>query len=134
MPILANILENTTQLHNVAISILDKRKQIPRHNGYYKGYLRYHLGISVPRPSKCVIYVNGQSKHWSEGEGFLFDDMFDHQVYNISNNSRIVIYGDVIRRIDNPDLDKINKQILKFVQNSSSLKDLQKKQERSVNL
>jgi len=78
-------------------SILDPGKSVPEHEGPYLGYLRYHLGLRVPKKNPPKIVVNGQDYVWKEGEGVLFDDSWPHQVVNTSDELRAVLIVDVRR-------------------------------------
>lgn len=78
-------------------SILDPGKSVPEHEGPYLGYLRYHLGVHVPRNNPPKITVNGRDYVWKEGEGVLFDDSWPHSVVNNSDDLRAVLIVDVRR-------------------------------------
>lgn len=78
-------------------SILDPGKSVPEHEGPYYGYLRYHLGVRVPKQNPPKIVVNGQDYIWKEGEGVLFDDSWPHAVINTSDELRAVLIIDVRR-------------------------------------
>jgi aspartate beta-hydroxylase len=78
-------------------SILDPGKSVPEHEGPYLGYLRYHLGIRVPKKNPPKIVVNSQPYTWKEGEGVLFDDSWPHAVLNDSDELRAVLIVDVRR-------------------------------------
>jgi aspartyl/asparaginyl beta-hydroxylase (cupin superfamily) len=78
-------------------SILDPGKSVPEHEGPYLGYLRYHLGLRVPKNNPPKIVVNGQDYVWKEGEGVLFDDSWPHEVINSSDELRAVLIVDVRR-------------------------------------
>ena len=97
-PILSKLLEND-MIHNGMFSILDGNVNIPPHTGYYKGYLRYHLGIIIPKENdkSPFIVCGGQKYYWKEGEGVLFDDMFLHYVENPTNSMRVVLFLDILR-------------------------------------
>lgn len=85
-------------IHNAMFSVLDPGVSIPGHVGYFKGYLRYHLGIVIPsKPSPPFITVGGQKHEWKEGEGVMFDDMFYHFVSNEAEDQRVVLFIDVLR-------------------------------------
>lgn len=101
-PFVSKLLDNPL-IHNAMFSILDGGVNIPPHTGYYKGYLRYHLGIEVPTENGISPFiVCGDEKYsWKNGEGVLFDDMFLHYVENPTSKSRIVLYLDILR-IDIP--------------------------------
>jgi aspartyl/asparaginyl beta-hydroxylase (cupin superfamily) len=88
------------QVHNAIFSILDARVNIPAHLGYYKGYLRYHLGVKVPKGGEdgpAFIICGGERYQWRKGRGVLFDDMYSHRVENPTDEARAVLYLDVIR-------------------------------------
>lgn len=79
------------------LSILEPSKSIPRHEGPYLGYLRYHLAIKVPRENPPRFVVAEQPYVWREGEGVLFDDFWPHEVINHSSESRVVLIVDIYR-------------------------------------
>ena len=92
------LLQNP-QIDNAFFSILDPSVEIKPHVGYYKGYLRYHLGITIPEENgkKPYIVCGGEKYEWIEGKGVIFDDMFIHYVNNPTNKQRIVLYLDIKR-------------------------------------
>lgn len=96
-------LINNDQIHNAFFSTLDPHVEIKPHTGYFKGYLRYHLGIVIPEENglKPYIICKGKKYEWTEGKGVLFDDMFLHYVKNTTNKQRVVLYLDIKRNIDN---------------------------------
>lgn len=78
-------------------SVVDPGKPIPAHDG---PYLRYHLGIRVPRLNPPHIRVAGQPYTpytWKEGEGVLFDDSWPHEVVNQATRPRTVLIVDIPR-------------------------------------
>jgi aspartyl/asparaginyl beta-hydroxylase (cupin superfamily) len=78
-------------------SILDPGKSIPAHDGPYLGYLRYHLALLVPSVDPPWMRVKDQVHTWQEGRSILFDDSWNHQVYNTSPERRVVLIVDVVR-------------------------------------
>jgi aspartate beta-hydroxylase len=78
-------------------SVLDPGKSIPLHDGPYIGYLRYHLGIRVPKDDPPMIRVAGQPYVWKEGEAVMFDDSWPHEVINHSREPRVVLIVDLPR-------------------------------------
>jgi beta-hydroxylase len=100
-PYLVSILDKVPEIKTCAISVLEPGIRIPIHVGYYKGILRYMLATHVPEDRDNVfLCVHGRKYHWTEGQGVLWDDNFPHKVYNNSDSVRIVIYMDVVRRIN----------------------------------
>ena len=116
------------QIHNAFFSILDPGVEIPGHTGYYKGYLRYHLGVDIPNNSSLddnskAYIVCGEEKYvWKNGEGIVFDDMYYHYVKNPSNQTRVVLYLDIKRKTENVFIDSINNLGMWLVENSVFLK------------
>jgi aspartyl/asparaginyl beta-hydroxylase (cupin superfamily) len=78
-------------------SILDPGKSIPAHCGTYMGYLRYHLALRVPKNNPPSMRVKDQRHTWEEGKSIVFDDSWDHDVYNKSDDIRVVLIVDFLR-------------------------------------
>lgn len=79
-------------------SILAPGKRIPPHRGPYNGVLRYHLGLRVPvSDERCAIQVDGITRHWAEGESLIFDDTYQHEVWNCTPHWRVVLFVDFLR-------------------------------------
>lgn len=96
-PILCSLLEKIPHLIQAFFSILEPGKSIPLHKGPYIGYLRYHLGVQIPKNNPPQIIVNNQPYTWQEGEAVLFDDSWPHEVRNQSDDYRVVLIIDVLR-------------------------------------
>ncbi len=90
-------LDQVPNLIQAFFSVLEPGKSVPEHEGPYYGYLRYHLGLRVPRENPPKIVVNGLSYTWREGEAVLFDDSWPHEVINHSAEMRAVLIVDVAR-------------------------------------
>lgn len=97
-PVTSALLKHAS-IHNAIFSILDGNVSIPPHTGYYKGYLRYHLGIEIPSENgkSAFLTCGGQRYTWTNCKGVLFDDMYIHSVVNPTSKRRVVLYIDVIR-------------------------------------
>ena len=91
------LLGRIPNLYQAFFSILDAGKSIPAHSGFYFGYLRYHLGLRVPKTNPPTMRVKDQYHTWQEGRSILFDDSWNHQVYNRSDDLRVVLIVDVLR-------------------------------------
>jgi aspartate beta-hydroxylase len=78
-------------------SVLEPGKSVPLHDGPYLGYLRYHLGVKVPKDDPPSIRVAGREYVWKEGQGVMFDDSWPHEVINRSREERVVLIVDVPR-------------------------------------
>lgn len=113
------LLEKIPELKTAFFSILAPGKYIPPHRGVFTGLLRYHLGLIVPEPEKIRIRVKDQIRHWYEGDSLIFDDTYEHEVWNESTGTRVVLFIDFTRpmkgfpkRINDWIIDKMNKSPL----------------------
>ena len=107
------LLSNVPDCSVAMFSILHPGKIIPSHNGPYKGVLRYHLGLQIPKETeKCYINVNGIPYYWKEGKDVLFDDTFTHYVKNESDESRVILFLDIKKNFNNILLNIFNDFIL----------------------
>ncbi|MBP5975410.1 aspartyl/asparaginyl beta-hydroxylase domain-containing protein [Brasilonema sp. CT11] len=73
-------------------SCLAPGTHIAPHKGYINTVLRCYLGLIVP--DDCEIRVEHETKTWEEGKCLVFDDTFEHEVWNRSNTSRIILLID----------------------------------------
>lgn len=122
---------NDPMIYNAFFSILDPRVNIPVHRGYYKGFLRYHIGYKIPEGS--FISVNDIKYKWKEGKGVMFDDMYKHYVENNSDETRIVIYCDIKRKLPLP-LHVLNSIYTNVLSEHFILKRLLKNDHKTKNI
>lgn len=84
-------------------SILAPHKHLPAHRGPFNGVLRYHLGLIVPRErEQCRIRVGHDTAFWDEGKSLVFDDAYQHEVWNDSEHERVVLFISFIRPLPFP--------------------------------
>jgi aspartyl/asparaginyl beta-hydroxylase (cupin superfamily) len=82
-------------LITVMYSILEPGKHLPAHRGPYNGVLRLHLGLIVPEPREELgIRVEDQLYRWKEGEAVIFDDAYEHEAWNKTPHTRVVLFVD----------------------------------------
>jgi aspartyl/asparaginyl beta-hydroxylase (cupin superfamily) len=96
-PRTASAIDRVPGLIQAFFSILDAGKAIPAHNGPSRTYLRYQLALKVPRKNPPSIRIRDHHHVWREGESILFDDSWNHEVYNESDDVRVVLIVDVMR-------------------------------------
>lgn len=87
-------------------SALRAGAHIPPHCGVSNVFLTAHLGLIVPQG--CRIRVGNEKRSWSEGRGFVFDDSFQHEVWNKGDSMRIVF----IARFYHPALTELEIEAL----------------------
>ena len=57
----------------------------------------------VPEPrEKCRIRIGNDFRHWTEGESLIFDDTFNHEVWNDTDGYRVVLFVDFARPLRFP--------------------------------
>ena len=85
-------------LKTAMFSIFEPGKHLKPHRGPYNGVLRLHLGLVVPEPrEKIAIRVGGQVCHWEEGKALIFDDAYEHEAWNHSEKTRVVLFVDFVK-------------------------------------
>jgi ornithine lipid ester-linked acyl 2-hydroxylase len=93
-------------------SILSPGKHIPPHRGPFVGVLRLHLALMVPEPrEKCRIRIADQFHTWEEGRCLIFDDTYNHEVWNDTDGYRVVLFVDFARPLRAP-YARINETLL----------------------
>ncbi len=93
-------------------SILSPRKHIPPHRGAWAGVLRLHLALVVPEPAdQCRIRIADEVHTWEEGHCLVFDDTYNHQVWNDTDGYRVVLFVDFERPLRWP-LSTLNHGLL----------------------
>ncbi len=128
-PRTAALMREIPGMTTAMFSILSPRKHILDHRGPYKGVLRYHLGLIVPeRAEDCRIRVGEDLRHWEEGKSMIFDDTFNHEVWNDTDETRVVLFVDVLRPLPFPE-SAINRLIVKVIGWSPFVLDAKRNQE-----
>jgi aspartyl/asparaginyl beta-hydroxylase (cupin superfamily) len=91
-PETTRILESLPRFEkdHIMFSALNPHTRIPKHTGPMNGILRGHLGMVVPQG--CYIRVGPDERTWEEGKVLVFDDSFEHEVWNHSDYVRIVLF------------------------------------------
>lgn len=75
---------------HIMFSALNPHSRIPPHTGPMNGIVRAHLAMVAP--PGCYIRVGPDERGWVEGELLVFDDSFEHEVFNHSDHTRIVLF------------------------------------------
>jgi len=106
-PFTASLFKRNKSIQSVAISFLEGKKHIPIHRGPFRGVLRYHLGLVIPRnadgSSTNRLRIDGVLHDLNEGHGLLWDDTYLHEAWNDSESVRAVLLIDVVR----PDMPRL---------------------------
>src|SRR5581483_894904 len=128
-PRTAELVTRIPGMTTAMFSILSPRKHILDHRGPYKGVLRYHLGLIVPADATaCRIRVGEDVRHWEQGRSLMFDDTYNHEVWNDTEETRVVLFVDVLRPLPFPER-LINELIVKAIGISPFIRDAKRNQE-----
>lgn len=140
-PRTASLLRQIPGVYTAFFSVLEPHQHIKPHWGYWKGFVRYHLGVIVPNNNQdltCWIRINpdaqsrdgdraaiekGEKYFWHEGEAVLFDDTFLHEAINESDQVRVVLFLDVARKMVWP-LALLNRFLLWIAHNNKSVREI----------
>lgn len=112
-------------------SILAPQSRLPEHRGPYNGMLRYHLGLIIPdeNPEVCGIRVGSDIRNWKEGKSLVFDDSHLHEVWNLTDHTRVVLFVDIVRPLPFP-VSVVNQLAIFLASRSGFIKKLMANLER----
>lgn len=125
-PATSRIVKQIPGMTLAFFSILEPNTSLAPHRGPYKGVLRYHLGLIIPSDAnKCGIKIDGKTYHWQVGKSLIFDDTFTHQVWNNTNEKRVVLFVDFKRDLIFP-VNILNNKMIKLIRQSPFIANMLK--------
>jgi aspartyl/asparaginyl beta-hydroxylase (cupin superfamily) len=80
---------------SILFSLLKPGARIPPHNGLVNTRLICHLPLIVP--GQCTFRVGNDVRDWAEGKAWLFDDTMEHEAWNRTDKTRVILLFDVWR-------------------------------------
>jgi aspartate beta-hydroxylase len=80
---------------SVLFSQLRPGAHIPAHTGMVNTRLICHLPIIVPRG--CSFRVGNETREWVEGKAWVFDDTIEHEAWNRSAETRVILLFEIWR-------------------------------------
>jgi ornithine lipid ester-linked acyl 2-hydroxylase len=127
-PETAALVSRVPGLVTAFFSILGPGKHIPAHRGAYRGIIRYHLGLIIPRESyKCRMRIGEEVYCWREGESIVFDDTYEHEVWNETDEVRVVLFIDVVRPLRFP-ASALNRTLIAAARHSPVVRRARRRQ------
>jgi aspartyl/asparaginyl beta-hydroxylase (cupin superfamily) len=90
----------------VLFSLLRPGAHIPPHNGLINTRLIGHLPLIVP--GQCRLRVGNETRDWRQGKVWLFDDTIEHEAWNDSNETRVILLFEIHR----PDITEVEHQFI----------------------
>jgi len=98
LPATTAICDGLEGVSSALIGVLDGGGAIPEHVGDTNVMLRLHLPLVVPHGLPEIgIRVAGHDAPWVEGRVLAFEDAHRHQVWNHSDESRVILLVDVVK-------------------------------------
>jgi aspartyl/asparaginyl beta-hydroxylase (cupin superfamily) len=74
-------------------SVLAPNTHIPPHTGSSNTRLIVHLPLILPE--QCRFRVGNETREWKMGEAWVFDDTIEHEAWNESDKTRVILIFDV---------------------------------------
>jgi tetratricopeptide (TPR) repeat protein len=76
-------------------SLLKPDTHIQPHHGLLNTRLICHIPLIVPQG--CALRVGNETRSWREGEALIFDDSFEHEAWNKSDATRVILLFEIWR-------------------------------------
>ncbi|XP_028288117.1 aspartyl/asparaginyl beta-hydroxylase isoform X3 [Parambassis ranga] len=78
----------------IKFSVMQPGTHVWPHTGPTNCRLRMHLGLVIPKQG-CRIRCTNQTREWEEGKVLIFDDSFEHEVWQDADSYRLIFIVDV---------------------------------------
>jgi aspartyl/asparaginyl beta-hydroxylase (cupin superfamily) len=76
-------------------SLLRPGAHIAPHNGLLNTRLICHIPLIVP--GRCRLRVGNEVREWEEGRALIFDDSIEHEAWNDSDSTRVILLFEIWR-------------------------------------
>ena len=100
-PATAALLRDRAHILSATLSFLEAHKHIPAHRGPFRGILRFHLGVVIPKKAdgstSSRLMIDGKIYPLVEGGTLLWDDTYEHAAWNDADSIRAALLLDVVR-------------------------------------
>jgi aspartyl/asparaginyl beta-hydroxylase (cupin superfamily) len=117
-PVTYDIMASVPRLAEIAMfSALNPDGHIKPHCGGWNCRLTFHLGISIPKD--CSMRVGSETRTWQEGKCTVFDDSYEHEVWNRSEFTRFILLFDIWH----PDLTPVEVELFEGMREMGYLLD-----------
>jgi aspartate beta-hydroxylase len=118
-PTVAALLARHPEVKSCVLSFLAPGKHIPKHRGPFRGILRFHLMLTMPRMPDgdvgAILEIDGKPYRLTDGECLLWDDTFPHEVWNRTDEVRMALLLDVWRRDMPADMEMLSRAVVGIV-------------------
>jgi hypothetical protein len=80
------------RMPTIFFSVLAPKAHIPPHTGVTNSRAIIHLPLIVP--PGCDFRVGGETRRWTKGVAWAFDDTIEHEAWNASDQPRTILIMD----------------------------------------
>ena len=80
---------------------------------------------STKPKTKCGFRVGDQIRQWEEGKAIVFDDSYEHEVWNETDEARVLLLVDIWHPDVRAEEREKTKQMFEFAKGQGWLKDQQ---------
>ncbi|XP_045558680.1 aspartyl/asparaginyl beta-hydroxylase isoform X7 [Salmo salar] len=94
----------------IKFSVMQPGTHVWPHTGPTNCRLRMHLGLVIPKTG-CKIRCTNDTRAWEEGKVLIFDDSFEHEVWQDADSYRLIFIVDVWH----PELTQYQRQTLSSI-------------------
>jgi beta-hydroxylase len=78
----------------------------------------------VPGGGRCGIRVGQEFRSWREGGSLVFDDTLEHEAWNDTQGTRVVLFVDFVRPLPWP-LSAVNQTLLALAGRTPAVRNAQ---------
>jgi aspartate beta-hydroxylase len=125
-PATMRVVDSCPGVLSASFSFLAPGKHIPEHRGPFRGIVRFHLGLSMPRNENgelgAVLWVDGVPHYLDNGDTLLWDDTYAHEVLNDTKDVRIALLLDIWREGMPADMRVLSNLIVGLVRTSMAVR------------
>jgi len=101
-PTFAALVASSPDVLSASLSFLAPWKHIPPHRGPFRGVLRFYLVLVMPVAPDggpaAVLRIGDAEYRLASGDMLLWDDTYEHEVWNTSDEVRVALLLDIRRR------------------------------------
>ena len=76
-------------------SVLEPGTHIAPHHGMLNTRLICHIPLILP--PDCALRVGAETRPWQNGQALIFDDSFEHEAWNRSDQRRVILLFEIWR-------------------------------------
>lgn len=118
-PATAALLAACPNVLSASFSFLAPGKHIPPHRGPFRGVVRCHLGLDMPRGSDgelgAIMWIDGVEHRLGDGDYLVWDDTYTHEVHNRTDKVRTALLLDIWRAGMPADMTALSRLIVGMV-------------------